>query len=72
MTDNLYMAIDQYGNHYHGLKNPRKDLIEKIGVKHISKMYVDSNDGEVYQTGYVVGQYWCSVYKIIPMMKKQG
>ena len=25
----MYMAIDQYGHTYHGLKHPRKDLCER-------------------------------------------
>lgn len=26
----MYMAIDQYGQTYHGLKHPRKDLCERL------------------------------------------
>jgi len=36
-----YMAIDQYGTTYHGLTRPRKDLMERIGRKHVAKMYTD-------------------------------
>ena len=37
----MYMAIDQYGRTFHGLKHPRKDLMERLSNKHCSKMFVD-------------------------------
>jgi hypothetical protein len=70
-TKKQYMAIDQYGNTYHGLTHPRKDLMEKLYCKHVSKMYIDSKDGsKTYQTGYVIGSYWLNIYEVIPMRKE--
>lgn len=28
----MYMAIDQYGHTYHGLKHPRKDFVRGFAV----------------------------------------
>ena len=33
----MYMAIDQYGQTYHGLKHPRKDLCERLCNSHAEK-----------------------------------
>ena len=33
----MYMAIDQYGHTYHGLKHPRKDLCERLCNSHVEK-----------------------------------
>ena len=41
----MYMAIDQYGHTYHGLKHPRKDLCERLCCSHVEKMYQDKKDG---------------------------
>ena len=62
-----YMATDQFGNTYHGLIHPRKDLSEKLGFKHISKMYIDLKDGSSRHCGYVVGPHWCDVYEVNPI-----
>jgi len=69
MKDKMYMAIDQHGNTFHGLKNPRKDLMEKIGVKHASKMYVDDTIGKAVHIGYIVGGLWLTIYEVIPVRK---
>ena len=62
------MAVDQYGNTYHGLgKHPRKALIARLGHKHVSKMYIDSTDGHSYHVGWIVGPHWCTVYNVDPM-----
>jgi hypothetical protein len=37
----MYMAIDQYGHTYHGLKHPRKELCERLCNSHVEKMYQD-------------------------------
>ena len=62
-----YMAVDQYGNTFHGLKHPRKDLMSRIGSKHADKMYVDLKSGGSRQKGYVIGKHWLSVYEVNPM-----
>jgi hypothetical protein len=68
-TPKHYMAIDQYGHSYHGLENPRKDLLSKLCRKHAQKMYVDGIDGGTYQTGYIIAGLWLSIYQVIPMRK---
>jgi hypothetical protein len=71
-TTKNYMGIDQYGHTYHGLgKHPRKALMDKIGNKHVSKMYADGKDGKVYHTGYVIGGLWVSLYEVTPLRKEQ-
>lgn len=69
MKSATFMAIDQYGKTYHGLKNPRKDLLDLFGRKHADKMYCDGKDGKSYHIGYIIGGFWLSVYEVIPMRK---
>lgn len=61
-----YMAIDQYGHTYHGLKNPRKDLLRQFYRKHAEKMYQDTKKGPIH-IGYVIAGMWLTVYKVKPM-----
>ena len=62
-----YMACDQYGQTYHNLgKHPRKELIQRIGCQHVSKMYQDKQDGNCVHVGYVIGQHWCTLYEVRP------
>ena len=62
-----FMAIDQYGQTYHNLgKHPRKELMERIGCQHVSKMYQEKKDGRIIHAGYVVGQHWCTLYEVKP------
>ena len=66
-SNSNFMAIDQYGQTYHDLgRHPRKELMERIGCRHVSKMYHDRNDGSVIHVGYVVGQRWCTLYEVKP------
>lgn len=66
----MYMAIDERtGKTFHGLIHPRKDLMERTGIKHATKMYVDNNSGQSFHIGYVIGPYWFNIYEIIPMRK---
>jgi hypothetical protein len=58
-----YMAIDQFGNTYHALDHPRKDLMERLNRRAASKMYVDV-DGKPVHIGYVIGRHWCTVYEV--------
>ena len=70
MKNKLYMAIDERtGETFHGLVHPRKNLIERTGFKHVSKMYVNDNAGNTFHVGYVIGPYWFNVYEVIPMRK---
>jgi hypothetical protein len=67
-----YMAIDQYGQTYHDLgQHPRKELIERIGSGHVSKMYLDKKDGGSVQVGYVIGQYWLTLYEVKPFERSR-
>ena len=62
----MFMAIDQRGHTIHGLKNPRKDLCEILGRKHVSKMYRDKKDGPAVHIGYVISGLWLTLYKVEP------
>ena len=64
-----YMAIDQYGQAYHGLKYPRRDLCAQIGVKHAAKIYIDDNDGKSFHTGYIIGGLWLTIYEVTEYRK---
>jgi len=63
---NQYMAIDQYGQTFHGLTYPRKELCEILGNKHADKMYVDKKNGDILHVGYVIAGHWLNVYKVCP------
>lgn len=65
-TSTKYMAIDQFGNTYHNLIHPRKDLMERIGIQHVNKQFTDYKDGHTEHTGYVIGNLWLTVYKVLP------
>lgn len=65
----MMMGIDQYGETYHDLKHPRKELLERIGCGKVRKQYVDKKDGSVVQTGYVVGDRWVTLYNVTPWEK---
>ena len=59
-----HMAIDQYGQTYHGLgRFPRKALLEQLGRKNARKMYVDTSKGPKH-IGWIVGQLWLTVYSV--------
>jgi len=59
------MAIDQYGETYHGLVNPRKDLMARLGVKHAEKMWRDcKGKTEGKHVGYIVAGRWCELYTV--------
>lgn len=65
----MYMAIDQYGQTYHGLKHPRKDLCERLCNSHVEKMYQDKKDGTTVFCGYVIGGLWLQLYEVQPVEK---
>jgi hypothetical protein len=65
-----YMAVDQYGQTYHGLTHPRKELCEKLGVKHVDRMYIDMADGSVKHIGYVIGGLWFRLYEVRPVYRE--
>ena len=63
-----YMAIDQYGQTEHlGFTNhPRKTMLEKLGYKKASKMYVSKTDGRSVHIGYIIGQRWFRLFEVTP------
>ena len=61
-----YIGIDQYGEHYHIKQHPRKELLDKLGRQHASKMYVDLKDGGSRETGYVIAGRWINIYEVHP------
>lgn len=63
----MYMAIDQYGQTYHGLTHPRKDLLERLGRSHADKMYQDGPEGQPQHIGYVIGTLWLRLYQVTPI-----
>jgi len=64
-----FMAIDQYGQTYHGLSHPRKDLLDKLCATHADKMYVDDKDGNIVHVGYVISGLWLTLYEVKPFCK---
>ena len=65
----MYMGIDQYGNTYHDLKHPRKDLLNRLGAKHAEKMYTDYSDGTTRHVGYIINGLWITLYYVKPYAK---
>ena len=59
------MGRDQYGHTYHDLgQHPRKTLCERLGRRHVAKMYVDKRDGGTAHVGYVIGGRWITLYQV--------
>jgi hypothetical protein len=61
MNGKLILYIDQYGQKYFCR------YVKELKTKHylsgkISKMYVDSKDGNCYHKGYVIGKHWLTAY----------
>jgi hypothetical protein len=67
----MFMAIDQYGQTYHGLEHPRKDLCKRLGRSHVDRMYQDKKDGSVVHVGYIIGGLWLTLYRVEPWEVKQ-
>ena len=65
-----YMAIDQYGQTYHDLgPHPRKALLEQLGYKKASRMYIDNKDGKTFHIGYVIGYLWLTLFEVAPFRR---
>ena len=59
------MGIDQYGTTYHNLGQfPRKELLNRLGRRHVSKMYIDKKNSTTAHVGYVIGSLWITLYMI--------
>jgi hypothetical protein len=61
-----FMAVDQYGQTYHGLSKPRRDLLNRLCRKHADKMYIDTKNGARH-CGYIIGGLWLSIYEVKPI-----
>ena len=68
----VYMAVDQYGQTFHGLTNPRKELCERLANSHADNMYVDGKDGKRYHVGYFIGGLWLTLYVVTPYRREVG
>ena len=66
MTTKKFMAIDQYGETFHGLIHPRKDLCERLCSSHVDKQYTEYKDGHSEHTGYIIAGHWLTVYEVKP------
>ena len=65
---NVYMAIDQYGETYHDLERPRRDLLQRLNRRHADKMYVDLiSTSEARHCGYVIAGRWLRVFEVTPI-----
>ncbi len=60
-----HMGIDQYGETYHGLTYPRKDLLKMFDRKHADKMYRDTTEGTRH-TGYIIAGRWIELFEVKP------
>jgi hypothetical protein len=59
------MGIDQFGTTYHDLGQfPRKELLNRLGRRHATKMYVDKKNGTTVHIGYIIGSLWITLYTI--------
>jgi hypothetical protein len=65
-----FMAVDQYGQTFHGLERPRRDLLRRLGRKHAAKMYRDrpvkGGARPVIHVGYVIGGLWLTLFEVKP------
>lgn len=64
-----YLGIDQYGQRYKIDKHPRKELLHYLGRTKAVKMYVDTKEGSVKHTGYVIDGLWITVYTVCEWSK---
>jgi hypothetical protein len=59
----MFMGIDQYGNTYHDLKHPRRDLLEILSATRARKIYETNPDGDRH-IGYVIRGLWIRLFKV--------
>jgi len=60
-----YMAVDQYGNSYHWLKCPRRDLLARLSSKHADKLYRDDvTTGQARHIGYIIAGLRLEVFTV--------
>ena len=64
-----YMAIDQYGNTYHGLKHPRTELSKLVGAPGpacLQMLYTTKINGTSVHVGYEYKGRQYRLYEVIP------
>lgn len=61
-----YYGEDQYGNSYHHLRYPRKQLMQRLDCKHADKMYETDKFGNNFHVGYVIQGHWIRLYIVTP------
>jgi hypothetical protein len=65
MAQANYIAVDQDGQMYHALgPYPRKELLQRLGRRRASKMYIDTRDGRTLHVGYVIAGLWLTLYEV--------
>ena len=62
-----FIAEDQYGNVFWLRTHPRKELLEKLGMRDAEKIYLDDKDGNSHHVGYQIGGGTFYVYQVSPM-----
>jgi hypothetical protein len=69
-----YLARSNYGTTHHLTepKNPRKQLLEKCGRQHTSKVFVDTTSGKSKHIGYLVGGEWFTLYEVHEWVGTKG
>lgn len=69
---NLIMGVDQFNNTYHDLGSyPRKELLNRLNCKTAKKMYRDKTDGSSVLIGYIVRDFWITLYEVKPFEVKE-
>jgi hypothetical protein len=66
----MFLAIDQYGNHEWINAHPRKELMERMGVQHADRIYIDTEEGKTYHIGYAISGHWFTLYEVEPYRKE--
>jgi hypothetical protein len=74
MQKETLLGVDQYGTHWHGIDaaRPKASLLEMIGARTATRMFVDTSNGSAKQIGYVVSPtrgsggtaLWVSLYRV--------
>lgn len=68
-----YMAIDQYGNTYHGLKHPRTELSKLVGAPGpacLRMLYKTEPNGDDIHIGYEYKGRKYRLYEVSPYEAK--
>lgn len=57
------IAIDQY-NQIYAIpgRHPRKELLERLGRRKATRMFIDRKDGSTKHIGYVIAGLWLTLF----------